>query len=264
MPLPNPLEFDNETTFMSACISAQDGESLSMDQKVAICYGTWEGKEEPKGAESGGMEGEEPPTIEVSVEIPLPKEKKIAHKTGYQSEKSVTTFIMSTPTVDRMGDTIDPLGWDLSNFNKNPIALFNHCYDMPIGKWANVRVENNQLIGDLELAAAGTSELVDTVRSLVEQRILSAVSVGFGAIDYEFGDQGIEFKKQELMECSLVSVPANPQALAIARSFGVDVKKIFTPESISEAESDGENPVATKQFPLRSKLKLFQIKRKTK
>lgn len=249
MPLPNPTEFDNETTFMSACISAQDGEDLSMDQKVAICYGTWEGKEEPKGS------------TEMSAK---PKEKKIAHKTGYQSEKSVTSFIMSTPTVDRMGDTIDPLGWDLSNFNKNPIALFNHCYDMPIGKWANVRVENNQLIGDLELAAEGTSELVDTVRSLVEQRILSAVSVGFGAIDYEFGDQGIEFKKQELMECSLVSVPANPQALAIARSFGVDVKKIFTPESISEAESDGENPVATKQFPLRSKLKLFQIKRKTK
>jgi len=250
MPLPNPTEYDNETTFMSACISAQDGEDLTMDQKVAICYGTWEGKEE-----SGDSEME----VEMSAQ---PKEIKVAHKTGYQSEKSVTSFIMSTPTIDRMGDTIDPMGWDLSNFNKNPIALFNHSYDMPIGKWANVRVENNQLIGDLELAAPGTSELVDTVRSLVEQRILSAVSVGFGAIEYEFGDSGIEFKKQELMECSLVSVPANPQALAIARSFGADVKKIFTPESILEAESDGETPVETKQFPLRSKLKLFQIKRK--
>lgn len=249
MPLPKPSEYDNETTFMSACISAQDGEDLTMDQKVAICYGTWEGKEDSMEGEAGSK----------------PKETKTAHTTGYQSEKSATTFIMSNASVDRMGDTIDPMGWDLGNFNKNPIALFNHCYDMPIGKWANVRVEAGNLMGDLELAEAGTSELVDTVRSLVEQRILSAVSVGFAATDYDFGESGINFKKQELMECSLVSVPANPQALAVARSFGCDIKKIFTPESILEAEKDGETPVTIeKSFPLRNKFKLFQIQRKTK
>lgn len=252
MPLPNPNEYDNETSFMAACISAQDGEDLSMDQKVAICYGTWEGKEESEG----DMEGKAGCK---------PKEAKTAHTTGYQSEKSATTFVMSNASVDRMGDTIDPSGWDLKNFNKNPIALFNHCYDMPIGKWANVRVEDGNLIGDLELAEAGTSELVDTIRSLVEQRILSAVSVGFSATEYEFGETGIDFKKQELMECSLVSVPANPQALAVARSMGCDIKKIFTPESILEVEKDGETPVTIeKSFPLRNKFKLFQIKRKTK
>ena len=246
MPLPTPSDYDNETTFMSACISAQDGEDLTMDQKVAICYGTWEGKAE-------------------SEEKSDPKEIKKSHTTGYQSEKSATTFIMSNASVDRMGDTIDPMGWELNNFKKNPIALFNHNYDMIVGKWNNIRVEEGNLIGDLELAEAGTSELVDTVRSLVEQRILSAVSVGFAATEYEFGETGVDFKKQELMECSLVSVPANPQALAIARSFNCDVKKIFTPDSIPEVESDGETPVETeKSFPLRNKFKLFQIQRKIK
>ena len=246
MPLPKPSDYDNETTFMSACISAQDGEDLSMDQKVAICYGTWEGKAE-------------------SEEKTEPKEIKKSQVTGYQSEKSATTFVMSNASVDRMGDTIDPMGWDLNNFKKNPIALFNHNYDLIIGKWNNIRVEDGNLIGDLELAEAGTSELVDTVRSLVDQRILSAVSVGFAATEYEYGETGIDFKKQELMECSLVSVPANPQALAIARSFNCDVKKIFTADSIAEVESDGETPVETeKSFPLRNKFKLFQFKRKTK
>ena len=246
MPLPKPSDFDNETTFMSACISAQDGEDLTMDQKVAICYGTWEGKTE-------------------SEDKSTQKEVKKSQTTGYQSEKSATTFVMSNASVDRMGDTIDPMGWDLKNFNKNPIALFNHCYDMPIGKWANVRVEDGNLMGDLELAESGTSELVDTIRSLVDQRILSAVSVGFAATEYEFGETGIDFKKQELMECSLVSVPANPQAIAVARSFGCDIKKIFTPESILEVEKDGETPVTIeKSFPLRNKFKLFQFKRKTK
>jgi len=245
MPLPNPSEYDDKESFVSACMSAQSGEDIPDDQKVAICMSAWEDK---------SSEG-------VSENM---KETKSAHTIGYQSEKSATTFIMSNASVDRMGDTIDPMGWDLKNFNKNPIALFNHNYDMVIGKWANVRVEDGNLIGDLELAEAGTSELVDTVRSLVEQRILSAVSVGFAATDYEFGENGIDFKKQELMECSLVSVPANPQALAVARSFGCDIKKIFTPESILEVEKDGETPVTKQSFPLRNKFKLFQFKRKTK
>jgi HK97 family phage prohead protease len=253
MPLPKPSEYDNETTFMSACISAQDGEDLSMDQKVAICYGTWEGKAESES--EGEMESESGLK---------PQETKTAHTTGYQSEKSATTFIMSNASVDRMGDTIDPMGWDLNNFKKNPIALFNHNYDLIIGKWNNIRVEGNNLMGDLELAEAGTSELVDTVRSLVEQRILSAVSVGFAATEYDFGESGIDFKKQELMECSLVSVPANPQALAVARSFGCDFKKIFTPDSILEVEKDGETPVEKQSFPLRNKLKLFHFQRKIK
>jgi HK97 family phage prohead protease len=248
MPLPKPSDYDNETAFMSACISAQDGEDLSMDQKVAICYGNWEGGEDSMEGEAGSK----------------PKETKNSHTTGYQSEKSATTFIMSNASVDRMGDTIDPMGWDLTNFKKNPIALFNHNYDLIIGKWNNIRVEGNNLIGDLELAEAGTSELVDTVRSLVEQRILSAVSVGFAATEYEYGETGMDFKKQELMECSLVSVPANPQALAIARSFNCDVKKIFTPESITEVEKDGETPVEKQSFPLRNKFKLFHFQRKTK
>lgn len=256
MPLPKPSDYDNETAFMSACISAQDGEDLTMDQKVAICYGTWEGAEDSMEESEDSMEGEAGSK---------PKQTKTAHTTGYQSEKSATTFIMSNASVDRMGDTIDPMGWDLTNFKKNPIALFNHNYDLIIGKWNNIRVESGNLIGDLELAEAGTSELVDTVRSLVDQRILSAVSVGFAATEYEYGETGIDFKKQELMECSLVSVPANPQALAIARSFNCDVKKIFTPDSIAEVESDGETPVETaKSFPLRNKFKLFQFKRKTK
>ena len=62
-------------------------------------------------------------------------------------------------------------------------------------------------IGKLKLAAAGTSAEIDTIRSLIEQRILKAVSVGFSPIDYEPMEKGIRFKKQFLHECSLVAVP---------------------------------------------------------
>lgn len=150
---------------------------------------------------------------------------------GHQSKSDPMTFVMSDETIDRMEDVIEAKGWKLSNFRKNNIALFNHDYDKVIGSWKNVRVENDRLVGDLVLAAEGTSPLVDEIRTLVEQRILKAVSVGFRPLKYEWlkdddGDEtgGIRFREQELLECSVVSVPANPSALAVARSFGISAE----------------------------------------
>src|SRR5262245_10675734 len=93
-------------------------------------------------------------------------------------------FVLSDDSVDRVGDVIEQ-NWALANFRKNPIALFNHDRNQVIGNWSNVRVENNRLIARLNLAAEGTSALVDTVRRLLAQKILRAVSVGFQPIDKE-------------------------------------------------------------------------------
>jgi HK97 family phage prohead protease/HK97 family phage major capsid protein len=104
----------------------------------------------------------------------------------------------------------------------------NHDRDQIIGKWENVRVEGGKLRGRLELAAEGTSPLVDTMRKLVDQDIMRAVSVGFRPIEQKplnedadkyFGP--FRFTKQELLECSLVAVPANANALQAAKSLGL-------------------------------------------
>jgi HK97 family phage major capsid protein/HK97 family phage prohead protease len=144
-------------------------------------------------------------------------------------------FVMSDDSIDRVGDIVEASGWQLANFKKHPIALFNHDPNQVIGKWRDVRVAGNRLIGRLELAAAGTSALVDTIRRLLEQDILRAVSVGFRALQKEkltekaddyFGP--FRFLKSELLECSLVSVPANPHALATAKGLPPDlVAEIF-------------------------------------
>ena len=65
-------------------------------------------------------------------------------------------FVLSDETPDRMDDIIVSDGWDLAAFSKNPIALFNHKADFPIGKWSGLRVTDKQLRGHLELAPAGT------------------------------------------------------------------------------------------------------------
>ncbi len=135
-------------------------------------------------------------------------------------------FVLSDATVDRYGDIIEPSGWDLRWFKRNPIALFGHDNSFPIGTWSNLRVEGGKLIGRLNLAARGTSERIDELISLVEQGVLRAVSVGFipkksEPIDAEKPYAGVKFLEQELLETSLVSIPANPAALQVAKSLNI-------------------------------------------
>lgn len=129
------------------------------------------------------------------------------------------TFVFSTSDVDRDGDRVLQ-DWDLADFKKNPIALAFHRHDQPIGVWENIRVEAGKLLGDLKLAARGTSDFIDTLHGLVEQGILKAVSVGFRSSEHKPNDYGgYDLSKNYLFECSLVTVPANQNALRKAFDF---------------------------------------------
>lgn len=134
------------------------------------------------------------------------------------------TYVMSDETVDRMGDVIEASGWRLDNFVKNPIALFGHDHTFIVGHWTNVKVQGGKLIGKLNLLPAGVSERLDEIRAAVEAGVLRAVSVGFTA-DPEQVERmktgGLRFRAADLMECSLVSVPANPNALQMAKSLNL-------------------------------------------
>jgi HK97 family phage prohead protease/HK97 family phage major capsid protein len=150
--------------------------------------------------------------------------KDVRIKTHVSASSEGMEFVLSDETPDRMDDVIMSDGWDLKHFKKNPIALFGHRSDFPIGSWKNLRVENKQLRGHLELAQRGTSERINEIISLVEQGILKAVSVGFKPLafkDREGSDWGMVFEKCELVETSLVTVPANPNALAVAKGLKI-------------------------------------------
>jgi HK97 family phage prohead protease len=131
-------------------------------------------------------------------------------------------FVMSDGSVDRMGDVIDPDGWRLDAFQRNPVALFGHDPGFPIGRWHDVGVRKGQLTGRLELMDA-VSERLREIHTAVKAGVLRAVSVGFHSDSFEpLGKSGgLRFTEAELVECSLVSVPANPNALAVARALGL-------------------------------------------
>jgi HK97 family phage prohead protease/HK97 family phage major capsid protein len=152
----------------------------------------------------------------------------VKHKT-HDGQLTGLDFVLSDETPDRMDDVILSDGWDLKNFKRNPIALFNHNSDFPIGKWSDLRVESKQLRGHLELAPFGTSDRIDEIRKLIDAGILRAVSVGFKPLETkqrEGSDYGYTFVRSELVETSLVSVPANPNALAVAKSLNISPQTI--------------------------------------
>ena len=150
--------------------------------------------------------------------------------------------VASDESVDRYGDIIRAAGWELKNYNANPIVLFGHSSFDPIGTSKSV-VDGNRLVSTIKLAAPGTSPQTDYYRALIEQKILRAVSVGFmptkgplPILDAKERITGFEYVGQELLELSVVSVPANPAAVSLAKSFNLNPASVL-PRAFDESAS---------------------------
>jgi HK97 family phage prohead protease len=155
---------------------------------------------------------------------------ELVQKTSAGRIADTQTFVLTSETPDRVGDIVVLDGLSLKNFKENPVALVHHnSGDFPVGAWKNIRRQGDVLLADLHLAAKGTSRVADLARSLIEQGILRAVSIGFRAMKAEpIQPRGIKFFESELLEASLVSVPMNPRAVLVAKSLNM------TPEEVSQ------------------------------
>ncbi len=152
-------------------------------------------------------------------------EVQIAHKAiSVDAEKKTVTFVMSTSNVDRHGDVIDQDSWILDYFNKSPMFFFNHeSDDFPLGKWQVPlsfepdpdNVGKKMMVGTAEFATE-IYDQADIAFKMVAGGYMSAVSVGFipHRVDYDEITDNFVLYDCELLECSLVGVPSNRQALA--------------------------------------------------
>ena len=140
----------------------------------------------------------------------------------------------STADFDRAGDSISAEAWSkggLDNFSNNPIILFNHDYNRPIGRATKV----TSVDGGLHLEARISNAAKD-VAELVKDGVLGAFSVGFRVKDADYVKEtdGLLIKDAELFEVSVVSVPCNQAAtFSLAKSFDSteeyeEFKKTFT------------------------------------
>ena len=126
----------------------------------------------------------------------------------------------STNALDRAGDIIQPDAWTkggLENYKGNPIILFNHDYNKPIGRATDLSVTDSGL--DI---SAKISKAAGDITQLVKDGVLGAFSVGFRCKDSEYMTEtdGYKIKDAELFEVSVVSVPCNQGAtFGLSKSF---------------------------------------------
>jgi HK97 family phage prohead protease len=194
-----PHKDETQSEFMGRCVPEMIGtgpDKRPQEQAVAACMDIWRQHDKAAGS--------------------VVQKTHTGHNGGME-------FVLSDESLDRMGDVIVADGWRLDNFQKNPVALAFHRPDFAIGKWNNLRIEGKALRGHLELAPEGTSDRIDEIRRLINAGYLKAVSVGFRPIEYEPLNEkgGLRFKTQELVECSVVSVPANANSLATLKSLNI-------------------------------------------
>jgi HK97 family phage prohead protease len=169
-----------------------------------------------------------------------------------QDDRSVK-FVITTGDADREKDVIDPNGWEVSNYLKNPVVLFAHDYDsLPVARTVSLKQQNDTLIAVAEFASAELNPMAERVFQMLKQGFLRGASVGFRPMAFTFNEArgGVDFAKQELLEFSIVPIPANAQALMAAglsdddttllTDWAKDVLRRFDPSALHHKQPDSD------------------------
>lgn len=154
--------------------------------------------------------------------------------------------IASTQAQDRDGEVILQSGWDLNNYMLNPVLMLMHNYqEFPVGKVTDIGIKDGKLVFNAVFSTA--TEKAKEAYALVKEGVLSAFSVGFIPRKYD----GNIITEAELLEISLVPVPANPQAIVMAKQFEEKneiakyIVKNFLIEEKKESPTEAEKPTPT-------------------
>lgn len=138
-------------------------------------------------------------------------------------EAGIYEVMVSTESVDRDGDIIRAAGGKFDNYLKNPVVLWGHDYhDLPIAKTLSLTaVPGVGVKAKFQFPKRGLHPDADKIRDLWDSGFLNATSIGFIPLksvnlnpSEPWGPK--EFVEWELLEFSVVNVPANAEALRLA------------------------------------------------
>jgi HK97 family phage prohead protease len=118
------------------------------------------------------------------------------------------------PVIDRFREVVDVEAFydTMPKFMKNPVMLFMHSMFHPIGSWDKYELRDDGLW--LSGTMVPNDTIADQVWNLAEHGALRGLSIGFRELDHTVDDAQIyHITKLELLETSVVTVPANQDAL---------------------------------------------------
>jgi HK97 family phage prohead protease len=143
-----------------------------------------------------------------------------------------STFVatITTDSIDRDGEVVIPAGMNSKEYEANPVLLYEHNAKQPIGKMVRMKRGDRSIEAEFALAPRPDNHegewFPDTVASLMEFGALNTMSIGFlgtemrpaSKADIERFGTGVKrvFGKWKLLEVSVVSIPANQDAIITA------------------------------------------------
>lgn len=128
----------------------------------------------------------------------------------------------NTTSKDRAGDIVTAEAWakGVENFRQNPVMLYQHKHDCPIGRFDKITVDKKGIY--VEGTVSEAAEKNHGVQTLIRDGALKSFSVGFRVKDgkYNSTDDTMLITEVELLEISVVSVPCNQESLfSLRKSF---------------------------------------------
>ena len=144
--------------------------------------------------------------------------------TDHEEAGDVYSVTIFANELSRDGVSVDIDGMDFSNYRKNPVVLFAHDYNgrtessgLPIGRTVSLgRTHDGRIRADFEFLSG--DPFADRVRNAWNRGFLRAASIGWKALEARPSERGrgLRIVKSELIEWSIVAVPADPDALRSA------------------------------------------------
>jgi len=175
-----------------------------------------------------------------------------------EEDSRKVTFVASDGTRDSAGTVLNQEAWDLTRFNTNGIIGYQHKVyggyddtdnpDNVIGK-GFAYVDDGKLMVDVEFEPKEINPLAEKVYQKILFGSLKAVSVGFlplGKGEWGKGEEAIGgdnptyyYAGQELLEVSVVNIPANPNALK--KAFDAEEEEVRELREAEEARIAAES-----------------------
>ena len=195
-----------------------------------------------------------------------------------ESERTIKHYI-STDTIDRYGEILNPKGMFDENYSKNPIVLYSHnlgFFSTPepskaiIGKSLYRAVEEHGVVAKTKFA---DTPLANDVMIFNKEGFMNTWSVGWMPLTVPESKNGADyFNEWELLEYSAVIIPANTDAVNLMykelRSeemkgiltneyFNSERDKIIEELSIRLRKIEGAIDVAEMKKELESKIEII-------
>ncbi|WP_411749715.1 phage major capsid family protein [Serratia marcescens] len=163
-----------------------------------------------------------------------------------QSNKLIElAFASEIPVQREIGDRVlneillcSPENVDLSRIQNKAAVLFNHCKDNLIGVVESSSVDADKVCR----ASIRLSSTAQEYQTMVEEGILTKVSVGYSILDYRIEGDNLLVTKWQPYEISLVSIPADDLKSGIGRSLEVEEETPAEEQIESETETSTDEP----------------------